>query len=84
MKRIQRFFVLNAEKDPQNPPENVTKTAEAYPNSKVLFEPYRGHYTVDWSCISKVYQEFVELGSVNNLKAECLNEVRPFACDVSP
>jgi pimeloyl-ACP methyl ester carboxylesterase len=77
-------LVLNAEEDPQNPPENVSKTAEVYPNSKVLFEPYRGHYTVNWSCLAKVYQEFVELGNVNDLKADCLSEVRPYAFDVRP
>ena len=46
-------LVLNAAEDPQNPPENVAKTAEVYPNSKVLFEPYRGHYTVNWSCLPR-------------------------------
>ena len=77
-------LVLNAEEDPQNPPENVAKTAEVYPNSKVLFEPYRGHYTVNWSCLAKVYTEFVELGNVNDLKADCLSKVRPYAFDVRP
>jgi pimeloyl-ACP methyl ester carboxylesterase len=77
-------LVLNAEEDPQNPPENVAKTAEVYPNSKVLFEPYRGHYTVNWVCLAKVYQEFIELGNVNDLKADCLSKVRPYAFDVRP
>ena len=77
-------LVLNAEEDPQNPPENVAKTAEVYPNSKVLFEPYRGHYTVNWSCLAKVYQEFIDLGNVNDLKADCLGEVQPYAFDVRP
>ncbi len=77
-------LVLNAKEDPQNPPENVAKTAEVYPNSKVLFEPYRGHYTVNWSCLAKVYQEFVDLGNVKELKADCLSKVRPYAFSVSP
>ncbi len=77
-------LVLNAEEDPQNPPENVAKTTEMYPNSKVLFEPYRGHYTVNWSCLAKVYTEFVELGNVTDLKADCLSKVRPYAFDVRP
>jgi pimeloyl-ACP methyl ester carboxylesterase len=77
-------LVLNAEEDPQNPPDNVAKTAEVYPNSKVLFEPYRGHYTVNWVCLAKVYQEFIELGNVNDLKADCLSKVRPYAFDVRP
>jgi pimeloyl-ACP methyl ester carboxylesterase len=77
-------LVLNAEEDPQNPPENVAKTSEVYPNSKVLFEPYRGHYTVNWSCLAKVYNEFIELGNVNDLKADCLGKVRPYAFDVQP
>ncbi len=77
-------LVLNAEEDPQNPPANVAKTSEVYPNSKVLFEPYRGHYTVNWSCLAKVYTEFVELGNVNDLKADCLSKVRPYAFDVRP
>ena len=57
-------LVLNAGEDPQNPPENVAKTAEVYPNSTVLFEPYRGHYTVNWVCLAKVYTEFIDLGNV--------------------
>jgi pimeloyl-ACP methyl ester carboxylesterase len=77
-------LVLNAEEDPQNPPENVAKTAEVYPNSKVLFEPYRGHYTVNWSCLAKVYGEFIDLGNVNDLKADCLSRVRPYTFDVRP
>ena len=78
------MLVLNAEEDPQNPPANVAKTAEVYPNSKVLFEPYRGHYTVNWSCLAKVYREFIELGNVKDLKADCLSKVRPYAFDVRP
>lgn len=77
-------LVLNAEEDPQNPPENVAKTAELYPNSKVLFEPYRGHVTVNWACLAKVYTEFINQGNVNDLKAECLSKVRPYAFDVQP
>jgi pimeloyl-ACP methyl ester carboxylesterase len=77
-------LVLNAEEDAQNPPENVAKTDEVYPNSRVLFEPYRSHYTVNWNCLAKVYAEFVELGSVQDLKADCLSKVRPYAFDVRP
>ncbi|MFN8598180.1 MAG: alpha/beta hydrolase [Anaerolineae bacterium] len=77
-------LVLNAAEDPQNPPDNVAKTAEVYPNSKVLFEPYRGHYTVDWTCLAKVYKEFIDLGNVQDLKAECLSQVKPYAFDVRP
>jgi pimeloyl-ACP methyl ester carboxylesterase len=77
-------LVLNAEEDAQNPPENVVKTAAVYPNSKVLFEPYRSHYAVNWACLSKVYTEFVELGNVQDLKADCLSKVRPYAFDVRP
>jgi hypothetical protein len=77
-------WVLNAEEDAQNPPENVAQTATVYPNSKVLFEPYRSHYTVNWSCLAQVYTEFVELGNVTGLKADCLSKVRPSAFDVRP
>ena len=77
-------LVLNAEEDSQNPPENVAKTAEVYPNSKVLFEPYRSHYTVNWDCLAKVYREFIDLGNVTDLKADCLSKVRPYAFDVRP
>jgi pimeloyl-ACP methyl ester carboxylesterase len=77
-------LVLNAEEDPQNPPDNVAKTANVYPNSKVLFEPYRGHYTVNWVCLAKVVTEFVEVGNVADLKAECLNKVRPYTFDTRP
>jgi hypothetical protein len=77
-------LVLNAEEDAQNPPDNVAQAAKVYPNSKVLFEPYRSHYTVNWSCLAQVYTEFVELGNVNDLKADCLSKVRPYAFDVRP
>jgi hypothetical protein len=77
-------LVLNAAEDNQNPPENVAKTADVYPNSKVLFEPYRSHLTVNWNCLAKVYTEFIEMGSVTDLKADCLNKVRPYAFDVRP
>ena len=77
-------LVLNAGEDPQNPPDNVAKTAEVYPNSKVLFEPYRGHYTVNWVCLAKVYKEFVDLGNVQDLQADCLSKVRPYAFDTRP
>ena len=77
-------LVLNAAEDPQNPPDNVAKTADVYPNSKVLFEPYRGHYTVNWTCLAKVYKEFIDLGNVQELKAECLSQVKPYAFDVRP
>jgi pimeloyl-ACP methyl ester carboxylesterase len=77
-------LVLNATEDAQNPPENVAQTAGVYPNSKVLFEPYRSHATVNWNCLAKVYTEFVELGNVDDLEADCLSKVRPYAFDVRP
>lgn len=77
-------LVLNAEEDNQNPPENVAETARIYPNSKVLFEPYRSHITVNWVCLAKVYTEFIELGNVQALKADCLSKVRPYAFDTRP
>jgi pimeloyl-ACP methyl ester carboxylesterase len=75
-------LVLNAGEDPQNPPANVARTAEVYPNSKVLFEPYRGHITINWACLAKVYAEFIELGNVKDLQADCLSNVRPIEFDV--
>lgn len=77
-------LVLNAEEDAQNPPENVAKTAEVYPNSKVLFEPFRGHVTINWSCLAKVFTEFIELGNVKDLQADCLSDARSYAFDVRP
>jgi hypothetical protein len=77
-------LILNAEEDPQNPAANVARLTEVYPNSKVLFEPYRAHNTTDWSCLTQVVTEFIDLGNVNVLKADCLSKVRPYAFDVRP
>jgi pimeloyl-ACP methyl ester carboxylesterase len=77
-------LVLNAEEDPQNPPANVADIATFYPNSRVLIEPYRGHFITEWSCPVRMLTEFVELGNVQELKADCLGKVRPYAFDVRP
>jgi hypothetical protein len=77
-------LVLNAEEDPQNPPTNVADIAMLYPNSLVLLEPYRAHFITEWSCPAQVLTEFVELGSVQDLTADCLSKVRPYAFDVRP
>jgi pimeloyl-ACP methyl ester carboxylesterase len=77
-------LLLSGEEDPQNPPENVAWLQEVYTNSRALFEPYRGHYTVEWPCITSVVGEFIELGTVDGLQAPCLSAVKPFPFDVRP
>jgi pimeloyl-ACP methyl ester carboxylesterase len=77
-------LVLNAEEDPQNPPANVADIATLYPNSLVLIEPYRAHFITEWSCSAQMLTEFVELGNVQDLKADCLSKTRPYAFDVRP
>lgn len=71
-------LLLSGEEDPQNPPENVAAIGDVYPNSLVLFEPYRSHYTVRWNCISPIITEFIELGTTEGVQTTCLNTVEPF------
>jgi hypothetical protein len=77
-------LLLSGEEDPQDPPENVAGIEAVYPNSRALFEPYRGHYTVNWSCIAAVVTEFIELGAVDGLQAPCLSKVHPYPFDIRP
>ena len=77
-------LVLNAEEDPQNPSANVADTTTLYPNSLVLFEPYRAHFRSDWSCSGDILTEFIEAGEVKDLKADCLEQIAPVPFDVSP
>ena len=78
------MLLLSGSEDPQNPPENVAGMQQIYPNSRALFEPYRGHYTVNWSCVAAVVTEFVERGSADGLQADCLNRVQPYPFDLRP
>jgi pimeloyl-ACP methyl ester carboxylesterase len=77
-------LVLNSDEDPQNPPENVAGTQDIYPNSRVLFEPYRGHATVNWVCITQVLGEFIASGDPASIRGACLSKVRAFPFDTRP
>jgi pimeloyl-ACP methyl ester carboxylesterase len=77
-------LVLNAEEDPQNPPENIAEISNLYPNSLVLIEPYRAHFRTDWSCSGDILTNFIEAGELTDLKADCLKHISPVPFDVSP
>ena len=77
-------LVLNAAEDPQNPPSNVAKAVRFYPNSLVLIEPYRAHFRSNWACSGDILTEFIKLGDVKAMKADCLDEILPVPFDVSP
>jgi pimeloyl-ACP methyl ester carboxylesterase len=77
-------LLISGDEDPIDPPENVAGVEAVYPNSRVLIEPYSGHYTVNWPCRTSVVTEFIELGTLDGLQADCVSRIKPLPFDTRP
>jgi pimeloyl-ACP methyl ester carboxylesterase len=74
---VPALFV-QADADPQNPPENVAGAGRHYPDSRVLVAPGQSHQ--EWSrgydaCLGAITAGFIDSGAVDAAPAECLSSV---------
>lgn len=77
-------LLFNGAIDPLDPPANVARSQEIWPNSLALTLPYRSHSISDYtsgSCLLKITGKFIEMASVQNLPTECLQDIEPIPFD---
>jgi pimeloyl-ACP methyl ester carboxylesterase len=73
-------LILNGQWDPIDPPDNMAGAKALWPNSLALIAPYQGHSISDMTTIScwwSILDEFIQSGSANGLRTECLKSIQP-------
>lgn len=75
------MLLFSGDADPQDPPENVARARQRYPQSLTLVAPGQSHSYTGVSCRGAIISDFIERGSVDGLMTECLDRVAlpPFA-----
>ena len=68
------LLLFNSEADPQDPPENAADARQHYPNSLNLIVPGQAHGFTDIACRASLVTAFIEIGSVEGLDVDCLQE----------
>lgn len=68
------ILLFNGEADPQDPPENTADARQHYPNSLNLIVPGQAHSFTDIACRASIVANFIEIGSVEGLDVDCLQE----------
>lgn len=68
------ILLFNGEADPQDPPENAAHARQHYPNSLNLLVPGQAHGFTDIACRASIVADFIEIGSVEGLNVDCLQE----------
>jgi len=69
-------LVLSGEVDPVTPPIWGASVAKHLSRSKHIIVPATGHGVVMTPCGNRIVRDFIEDGSVESLKTDCVGEVR--------
>jgi pimeloyl-ACP methyl ester carboxylesterase len=70
-------LLLSGEADPVTPPANGEQVAAALPNSLHLVAPGQGHNVIIRGCLSRLVQEFIAVGSLEQLDTTCVDAIAP-------
>jgi pimeloyl-ACP methyl ester carboxylesterase len=71
-------LLFNGELDPLDPPANVAKAKEVWPNSMALTLPWQGHSLSDPTviyCMQKIIGQLLKDGSTKNLSTDYLQDI---------
>jgi pimeloyl-ACP methyl ester carboxylesterase len=69
-------LVLSGEVDPVTPPVWGASVAKHLSHSKHVIVPATGHGVVMTPCGNRIVRDFIEAGSVESLKTDCVTAVR--------
>jgi len=69
------ILFINGDADPQDPPENVARARDRYPNSLSVTAPGQSHSFTGLSCHGSILKDFFVQGSTKGLNTDCLAEV---------
>jgi len=70
-------LILSGDADPITPPRHAEKVAEALTNELHLVFSNMGHGNLSNMCSSRIFQDFVESGSIEDLDTSCVKAVEP-------
>jgi hypothetical protein len=73
-KSLVPVLLFNGEADPQDPPENAADAKQHYPNSLNLIVPGQAHGFTDIACRASIVASFIEIGFMEGLDVDCLQE----------
>jgi pimeloyl-ACP methyl ester carboxylesterase len=68
-------LLLSGEADPVTPPSNAEHAAKTLPNSRHFIAPDAGHGVMKLACIADIVTDFVELGQIERLRADCIQKM---------
>lgn len=70
-------LLLSGEVDPVTPPSNAEEVAEHLSNSLQIVAPGQGHNVIIRGCIPRIFADFIDQGSTQNLETACVNNLKP-------
>jgi pimeloyl-ACP methyl ester carboxylesterase len=76
-------LLLSGEADPVTPPTNADRAAQTLAHSLRLVAPGQGHNVIARGCMTKLATTFVESGSVQGLKTDCVQNIQPMPFFIS-
>ena len=77
-------LLLSGETDPITPPENGSKAAAMFTNSKHIVVPAHGHGVIGRGCLPQLAGDFIELASVDELEEACVFRERALPFFITP
>ena len=75
---------LAGQDDPVDPPANVARRKDSFPNSTLIVEPAAGHGVIADGCMALVVARFIDRGSARGLDRRCLKALRPLPFALVP
>ena len=69
------ILFINGDADPQDPPENVARARERYPNSLSVTAPGQSHGFTGLRCHASILADLFASGSTKDLNTDCLAQV---------
>ncbi len=70
-------LLLSGDADPVTPPFYADRVAENLPNSLHIVVPHYGHGLLGVGCMSKIFNQFIAAGSLDDLDTNCLDGHQP-------
>ena len=70
-------MLLSGGHDPVTPERWAQQVATQLPNAKLLTAPGGNHIVSMEGCVPQIIAQFIEQGSADNLKTDCVKRVKP-------
>jgi len=63
--------------DPQDPPSNLPRLKQSFPDSRMVVLPYQGHHIGLNGCVAQMIQGVITHGTTRDLDTTCVGAILP-------